>query len=138
MALFPNTIRAIATAAAFCVLAPTPASAQRDVNVPPAVFTPVMTTGQPFGADPHDLRHYKTRMLVRRPADPRKFNGTVVLEWYNVTTGQDIDFNYGAAHEYLLRNGYAIVAVSAQRWCCDAQEVESRPLRRPHARSAAA
>jgi hypothetical protein len=82
--------------------------------------------------------HYKTRMLVRRPADSRKFNGTVVLEWYSVTTGQDIDFNYGAAHEYLLRKGYAIVAVSAQRWCCDAQEVESRPLRRPHARSAAA
>jgi len=57
---------------------------------------------------------YKTRMLVRRPADPSKFNGTVAVEWYNVTTGQDIDFNYAAAHEYLLRSGYAIVAISAQ------------------------
>jgi hypothetical protein len=57
---------------------------------------------------------YKTRMLVRRPADPSKFNGTVAVEWYNVTAGQDIDFNYAASHEYLLRNGYAIVAVSVQ------------------------
>jgi Alpha/beta hydrolase domain len=58
---------------------------------------------------------YKTRMLVRRPADPSKFNGTVTVEWYNVTTGQDVDFDYAASHEYLLRKGYAIVAVSVQR-----------------------
>jgi hypothetical protein len=57
---------------------------------------------------------YKTRMLVRRPKDPAKFNGTVLVEWYNVTVGQDVDFNYAAAHEYMLANGYAIVAVSAQ------------------------
>lgn len=35
---------------------------------------------------------YKTRMLVRRPTDPHRFTGTVVVEWLNVTTGQDIDF----------------------------------------------
>ena len=57
---------------------------------------------------------FKTRILVRRPRDPAKFNGTVVVEWYNVTTGQDVDFNYAAAHETLLREGFAIVAVSAQ------------------------
>jgi hypothetical protein len=57
---------------------------------------------------------YKTRILVRRPKDPAKFNGTVLVEWYNVTVGQDVDFNYAAAHEYMLSNGYAIVAVSAQ------------------------
>src|SRR6185436_2928742 len=28
---------------------------------------------------------YKTRMLVRRPTDPSKFNGTVVVEWLNVS-----------------------------------------------------
>src|SRR5262245_24787273 len=32
---------------------------------------------------------YKTRMLVRRPADPDNFNGTVVIEWLNVTAGVD-------------------------------------------------
>lgn len=57
---------------------------------------------------------YRSRILVRRPIDRRKFNGTLAIEWYNVTTGQDIDFNYAASHEYLLRSGYAIVAVSVQ------------------------
>ena len=49
---------------------------------------------------------YKTRVIVRRPADPAKFNGTLAAEWYNVTTGQDIDFDWAASHEYLMRNGY--------------------------------
>jgi hypothetical protein len=57
---------------------------------------------------------YKTRMIIRRPADPAKFNGTLAVEWYNVTTGQDIDFDWAASHEYLMRNGYAAVSLSAQ------------------------
>jgi len=67
-------------------------------------------------ADVIDGGHpYKTRMIVRRPADPARFNGTVVVEWYNVTLGQDIDFNWATSHDYLMRNGYAYVSVSAQR-----------------------
>lgn len=58
---------------------------------------------------------YTTRMLVRRPSDPRRFNGTVVVEWLNVTTGQDIDFVWNATRDLLLREGYAWVGVSAQR-----------------------
>jgi Alpha/beta hydrolase domain len=58
---------------------------------------------------------YKTRMVVRRPADPAKFNGTVIAEWYNVTLGQDIDFNWGTSRDYFMRNGYAVVSISAQR-----------------------
>src|SRR4051794_12862851 len=30
---------------------------------------------------------YKTRMVVRRPTNPERFNGTVIVEWYNVTVG---------------------------------------------------
>src|SRR5580765_3075243 len=30
---------------------------------------------------------YRTRLLVRRPADAKKFNGTVIVEWNNVTSG---------------------------------------------------
>ena len=30
---------------------------------------------------------YKTRLLVYRPSDPRKFNGTVVVEWLNESAG---------------------------------------------------
>jgi hypothetical protein len=58
---------------------------------------------------------YKTRMIVRRPTDPARFNGTVVVEWFNVTLGQDIDFNWATSHDYLMRNGYAVVSVSAQK-----------------------
>ena len=30
---------------------------------------------------------YKTRIIVRVPEDPKKFNGTVFVEWLNVTVG---------------------------------------------------
>ena len=40
-------------------------------------------TASPTTAD------YTTRMLVRRPADPKKFNGTVIVEWNNVTAQHD-------------------------------------------------
>ncbi len=30
---------------------------------------------------------YKTRIAVYRPINPKKFNGTVVVEWLNVTGG---------------------------------------------------
>ena len=39
----------------------------------------IITTGNP----------YKTRLLVRRPISAAAFNGTVILEWYNVTGGLD-------------------------------------------------
>jgi hypothetical protein len=58
---------------------------------------------------------YATRVLVRRPVDAARFNGTAVVEWLNVTTGQDIDFVFGATQELLLREGYAWVGVSVQR-----------------------
>jgi hypothetical protein len=58
---------------------------------------------------------YATRVLIRRPRDPGRFNGTVVVEWLNVSTGQDLDFVYGATRDLLLRDGYAWVGVSAQR-----------------------
>ncbi|MDO9711912.1 alpha/beta hydrolase domain-containing protein [Paracraurococcus lichenis] len=57
---------------------------------------------------------YKTRMVVRRPTDARRFNGTVVLEWYNVTNLYDVEIDWLQSHEFLMRNGYAWVGVSAQ------------------------
>jgi Alpha/beta hydrolase domain len=57
---------------------------------------------------------YKTRMLVRRPTDPAKFNGTVFVEWLNVTGGIDADPDFGYAHAELLRDGFGYVGVSAQ------------------------
>ena len=57
---------------------------------------------------------YTTRVLVRRPLNRESFNGTLVVEWANVSAGQDIDFGWAESHEYLLREGYAFAVVSAQ------------------------
>ncbi|MBS1174633.1 MAG: putative signal peptide protein [Burkholderiaceae bacterium] len=58
---------------------------------------------------------YATRVLVRRPSDSARFNGTVIVEWLNVSLDQDVDFVFGATRELLVREGYAWVGVSAQR-----------------------
>jgi hypothetical protein len=65
-------------------------------------------------AGPADTAPFATRMLVRQPADAEAFNGTVLVEWLNVSSGMDADPGFGLAHEMLLREGYAWVGVSAQ------------------------
>ncbi len=56
---------------------------------------------------------YTTRILIRRPASPAHFNGTVVVEWMNVSAGESApDWDY--LNPSLMRAGYAYVGVSAQ------------------------
>jgi hypothetical protein len=56
---------------------------------------------------------YRTRILVRRPSDPARFNGTVVVEWMNVSVAESApEWDY--LNPELMRDGYAYVAVSAQ------------------------
>lgn len=62
-----------------------------------------------------DTAPFETRMVVVRPIDRRKFNGTVLVEWLNVTAGQDTAIDWLAAHREFIRRGYAYVAVSAQK-----------------------
>lgn len=62
---------------------------------------------------------YKTRVLVRKPA-ASKFNGTLIVEWTNVTIGVDADFVFAEAGEQFLRQGYAYAVVSAQKGGIDA------------------
>lgn len=57
---------------------------------------------------------YRSRVLLRRPA-PAVFNGTLVVEWTNVTAGQDIDFAFAEMHDFLLSQGYAVAVVSVQK-----------------------
>ena len=57
---------------------------------------------------------YRTRVLVRRPKDPAKFNGVVELEWLNVSGGLDAAPDWGLGNAELLRSGSAWVGVSAQ------------------------
>jgi alpha/beta hydrolase family protein len=57
---------------------------------------------------------FKTRLVVRRPADAKRFNGTVLVEWNNVTNGFDAENVWFFAWEHILRDGYIWVGVSAQ------------------------
>jgi hypothetical protein len=101
-----------------------------------------LRTGQPFWASPIDLAPYgyveeeyflsgtasnrglgghgehtapyKVRILVRRPADPARFNGTAVLEWFNVSLQSEVEHEWPIDHPMLMRDGYVSAAVSAQ------------------------
>jgi hypothetical protein len=60
---------------------------------------------EPIGSAP-----YRTRILVVRPRDPARFNGTVLLNWSNVSAGVEAEApSTGETYE-----GYAWVGVSAQ------------------------
>ncbi|MEV6877385.1 alpha/beta hydrolase domain-containing protein [Amycolatopsis sp. NPDC051128] len=67
--------------------------------------TRVDTTGNP----------YTTRMVVVRPRDPARFNGTVVIEWLNVSFGVDIPVDFSQSYEHFVREGYAYVGVTTQK-----------------------
>jgi hypothetical protein len=56
---------------------------------------------------------FATRLVVVRPEDPDTFNGTVIVLWNNVSAGYE-NFGGGDSPE-VFENGYAYVAVSAQR-----------------------
>jgi hypothetical protein len=77
--------------------------------------------GTTLGADgdwsvvPGNPLPYKTRILVRRPIDPKRFNGTVVVEWMQSSAGFDKDVNWNWQSPEFIRGGYAWVGVSAQR-----------------------
>jgi hypothetical protein len=57
---------------------------------------------------------YTTRAVVYRPIDPKKFNGTVIVEWLNVSGGVDANPDWTLSHNELIRDGFAWVGVSAQ------------------------
>jgi len=57
---------------------------------------------------------YRTRILVRRPADPQRFSGTACVEWLNVSGGVDADPEWASVNEEILRRGHIWVGVSAQ------------------------
>jgi hypothetical protein len=66
-----------------------------------------------WSIDPKSSASYRTRIIVRRPKDAARFNGTVVVEWMNESAGESApDWDY--LNPMLMRDGYAYVAVSAQ------------------------
>jgi hypothetical protein len=63
---------------------------------------------------------YLTRIVVRRPADPKRFNGTVITEWDNVTNFFDAENLWFFDWESIMRDGYVWVGVSPQTVGVDA------------------
>ncbi|MGC4933953.1 alpha/beta hydrolase domain-containing protein [Gordonia sp. DT30] len=57
---------------------------------------------------------FTTRILVRRPRDDADFNGHVVVEWFNVSSGMDAAPEYTYLAPEFVRSGYAWIGVSAQ------------------------
>ena len=56
---------------------------------------------------------YENRIIVRRPADPRRFSGTVVVEIMNMTNGWDLDRMWLTSHDEYMRDGDAYVGVTS-------------------------
>src|SRR4051812_39338962 len=57
---------------------------------------------------------YQTRIVVRAPTDPANFNGTVLVEWNNVTSGYDVEPAWVDSATELARGGFAYASVTAQ------------------------
>jgi Alpha/beta hydrolase domain len=68
-----------------------------------------------WSVSPAAAADYTTRIVVLTPEDRSRFNGTVLVEWLNVSGGIDAPAVWMMAHREMLRAGYAYVAVSAQR-----------------------
>jgi len=64
-------------------------------------------TIQPAGETP-----FRTRMIVYRPNDAAKFNGTVIVTWNNVTAGYDL---FGAESLEILEGGFGLVCLTTQK-----------------------
>ncbi|GAB5452444.1 MAG: alpha/beta hydrolase domain-containing protein [Halioglobus sp.] len=65
-------------------------------------------------AEPGEQATYRTRIVVYRPVDPADFNGTVLVEWLNVTAGFETPPSWGTGHLEMRRGGSVWVGVSAQ------------------------
>jgi hypothetical protein len=57
---------------------------------------------------------YTTRILVRRPASPQKFSGTVIVELLNPTALYDVDYQWQYAGVYFMEHGDAWVGITSK------------------------
>lgn len=73
-----------------------------------------LTSDGKWSVSPSSQAAYKTRLLVNRPANNSDFNGTVIVEWINVTGTVDATPGWMQMHDELIRRGYVWVGVSAQ------------------------
>jgi len=73
-----------------------------------------LTKSGKWHVTPETTAPYTTRVVVYRPIDAAHFDGTVVVEWLNVTGGIDAPAAWLNAHDEMIRDGMAFVGVDAQ------------------------
>jgi hypothetical protein len=66
------------------------------------VVSPCPASAEPLGCSNIP---YTTRMLVKRPRDPRRFSGTIVIEPFNPSSGYDIANVWDRSWPYFVRQG---------------------------------
>jgi hypothetical protein len=79
-----------------------------------APVTGTLTTDGEWKVAPTDTAPYTTRLVVYRPIKAKRFDGTVLVEWLNVSGGVDADPDWTQTHNELVRAGTVWVGVSAQ------------------------
>lgn len=55
---------------------------------------------------------YTTRILIRRPVNPKNFSGNAVVEMLNPSNRMDLNIGWAISHKQWLRNGDAWVGVT--------------------------
>jgi hypothetical protein len=74
---------------------------------------PFGTNGQ-WSVAPASTAAYESRLVVVAPNNPAKFSGTVIVEWVNVSNGDDAVPDWEYMHDEMIRSGDVYVAVDAQ------------------------
>jgi hypothetical protein len=74
---------------------------------------PLTSNGQWMVA-PASSAAYKSRLVVLAPTNPKKFSGTVIVEWLNVSAGSDSAADWALGHDEMIRSGDVYIGVSAQ------------------------
>jgi hypothetical protein len=75
--------------------------------------TELLASGTARSYGEHPDAAYRTRVVVRRPAEAAA-SGTLVVEWLNVSSGSDAGPDWTYLAEELVRRGHAWAGVSAQ------------------------
>jgi Alpha/beta hydrolase domain len=78
-----------------------------------------------WAAERSEQQPFLTRMLVVRPSEATRFNGTVVVNWNNVSAGESFEPAQSAAR--LVEDGFVLAGVSAQRVGVEGADVAGPP-----------
>ena len=95
------------------------------------VSTEPLTSDGKWNVEADDEADFRTRIVVFRPKEQANFNGTVIIEWLNVSAGMEASSEWIMAHNELLRSGYAWIGVSAQKGGIDGGGVTLLPSSLP-------